>query len=648
VAFVPTRVSVALFFVMGAISAVAAQHPIFRASTDLVTVDATVLGRDGRPAIGLGPDDFVLSVDGRPRRLISAEFVTQEPTSPRDATLPSHHFTSNEGDNLGRQVIVAVDDMHIRRLEGRPAMAAAGRFLDRLDPMDRAAVTTLSRLGTLQFTRDRAALKRQLDVIVGATDPVRLLLNIGLAEALEIADGGRARLAEVVLRECGRSLATYTNPARAASDAGADRNDCPEQVEMESRAAAQHARTQARISLSALDALVETLRTLDGPKTIVLLSEGMVLDPRLVDVAELAAKAKDSRVAIYVLHMEAPITEAAEDRTSPTFLRDLQLRGDGLDRLAGATRGAVFRLVGSDPRPFDRIAAELSGYYLLAFEATTADRDGRVHRVSVKLARGGGELRARPAFRLPQVVPSPRSREQDLVTLLRGTRGASELPVRVATHTYGEPGTPRVRIVVTTEADASDGAAGNVLLGYVLTDAQGVIAASGAQASSGAREAFSTVIPAGAYTLRVAGIDPLGRRGLVQRSFAAALEKMGSVRMSDVMIAHATGSADGPLRPFVDRVADARVTAYVELYDEIAGLADVAVRFQITRADSSQSLIGLDATVQHREGGTFAVGRAIVDLGALSPGRYMARAEISRGGQRLGQVSRPFTYQPAP
>ena len=57
----------------------------------------------------------------------------------------------------------------------------------------------------------------------------------GMSEALEIADGGRARLADAVLRECGRALTEYVSTARAADDAAGARDACPEQVEQESR-----------------------------------------------------------------------------------------------------------------------------------------------------------------------------------------------------------------------------------------------------------------------------------------------------------------------------------------------------------------------------------------------------------------------------
>jgi VWFA-related protein len=640
---IPTRWLFALVL-MALVTRVAAQEVVFRTSVDLVTVDVTVVGRDGRPAGDLEPDDFVLKVDGRTRRVVSAQFVAQPAGGDRPRLLAARHFTSNEEADAGRLIVVAVDDAHIRRLEGRQALRAAGGFLDRLDPLDRVAVTSLSRVDVVQFTRDRTDLKRRLETFTGQTDPVFLQFNIGIAEAVEIADGGRARLAEVVLRECGRSLTDYINPARAADEAGAGRDACPERVEQEARAMSQHARTQARISLSALESLITALKSLPGPKTIVLLSEGMILDPRLVDVSNLAAAAKEARVAIYVLQMEVPIFEASQDRVSPTQVRDTHLRGDGLERLAGATRGAVFRLVGSDPAPFDRIADELSGYYLLAFEATDADRDGRVHRIDVSLTRRGGVVRARSAFRMPAVAPSPRGREEDLVRVLRGPITATELPVRVATYTYLEPGSDRVRVVVSAEIGAAAGAS-EVLLGYVLTDAGGVIVASGAHRAADGRHAFSAVVAPGAYTLRVGGLDLLGREGLVERPFAASVVSSSGLRVSDLILAPIPPQPAAALQPFVDRVWGCDVLAYLEIYaGSEQSLADARVTIGISAEGSDTAARTAAAELLQRENG-WAIARVNVSLGTLPAGRYVAHAHIVVPGRSPTQVARPFTYE---
>jgi VWFA-related protein len=617
------------------------QQPTFRSGVDLVTVDLTVLGRDGEPIDNLGPEDFQLAVDGHPRRVVSAQFVSQAAARTRAGSAAAAHFTSNQDADSGRIVVVGVDEAHIRRLEGRQALQAAGAFIDVLDPADHVSVVGLTRPGTLAFTRDRVALKRRLATLVGQTDPVFLQFNMGLSEALEIADGSRTRLADAVLRECGRALTEYVSLARAAEDGGAGRDGCPEQIEQESRAIAQHAHTQARISLSAIESMVRALEKIDGPKTLVLLSEGLIADPRRVDLQQLAAAAQAARVTIYVLQLEMPTFEAAQDRVSPTFTRDLQVRGDGLSRVAGAARGAVFRLVGNDQRPFERIARELSGYYLLAFEASDADRDGRTHRIHVSLARGGGELRSRTAFTLPSAAPSSRSRDERLVALLRSTSQATELPLRVATYTYVEPQSPKLRVVVSAEAESAT-AASPVLLGFVLVDERGVIAASASREVDKGRFAFSSVVPPGPYTLRVAAIDPLGRQGSVERVFTAGLVEGDGLRVSDLILAPPPGRASDPLEPIIDQVKGPTVVAYLELHTtDGQPLADARVNVGVAASDAGAPLSSVAAEVVRH--GTWATVRALVPTAWLLPGSYVMRADVIASNGAVSRVARPFT-----
>ena len=643
---VVTAVVIAVVLLTGLVP-LAGQQPTFRSGVDLVTVDATVLGRDGHPLDTLGPDDFRLEVDGRPRRVVSAQFVSQAPRGSRPPGPSPAHFSSNEDADAGRTVVVAVDEAHIRRLEGRPALRAAETFIDTLDAADRVAVIGLARLGALDFTRDRLALRRRLASLAGQADPVFQQFNVGLSEALEISEGSRARLADAVLRECGRALTEYVNLARAADDAGGGRDACPEQVEQESRAIAQHAHIQARISLSALEALIVTVKDIPGPKTIVLLSEGMVADPRRVDLAKIAAEAQAARVTIYALHLEVPTFEAAQDRVSPTFVRDLQVRGDGLARVTGAARGAVFRLVGSDPRPFQRIARELSGYYLLAFEPLEAERDGRAHRIKVSLARGGGELRARPGFTLPAAPASTSARDARLVALLRAPALSTELPVRVATYAYAEPTSTNVRVVVTTEAGFGDRVAPGARLGFVLVDAGGVIAATAVHDAADGRYSFSATVPAGGYTVRVGAIDALGRNGSVERPFEARVVAARGVRVSDLMLAPPPVAPRDPLQPRVDRIDRGAVVAYLEMLavpgEPLPDLVRVAVVAEAGGA--SQLVVTADLSRGEPAGslGTWAVARALLPTATLPPGRYVARADVSSAGILVTRVSRPFS-----
>jgi hypothetical protein len=370
----------------------------------------------------------------------------------------------------------------------------------------------------------------------------------------------------------------------------------------------------------------------------------MVVDPRLVDLADLAAKAHEARVSIHALQLDVPLFEAAQDRVSPTALRDVALRGDGLSQLAGASRGAVYRLIGSDAGPFRRIVSELSGYYLLAFEASERDHDGKPHRITVDVTPRGHLVRARSVFRLPREPATAVSREEELVSLLRRTRPAVELPVRVVTLTAPEPEAGRLRVVVSMEADSAPGSP-EVLMGYVLINAEGVIAASGAHDAVEGRYAFSAVVSEGRYTLRVAGIDDLRRTGLVERPFNAATLRAGNLRVSNLVLAPAA-PGQSALRPIVYRTSEDRMTAYVEvLADEDRTPPAMHVRFEVFGKNAATPLVVQTASGV-RADGRLMVARANLSLTGLAPGLYEARAVLVADGQPVGQVIRPFTYTP--
>ncbi len=619
-----------------------AQDAVFRSGVDLVTVDAAVIASDGHPVATLTAADFVLTVDGERRPVVSAQFVSEVAVGAQPERLPSLHFATNESADPRRTIVVAVDEAHIRRLEGRVAFGAASDFIDTLDARDRVAVTSLLRADVLQFTTDRPAARRRLAAFTGQGDPVFLQFNLGASEALEIADGSRARLADAVLRECGRALTEYLNPARAADDVSGVRDACPEQVEQESRAFAQYVRSQARLSLSALEALVSGLARIEGPKTLVLLSEGLIAEPREVDFSALATAAHQARVSIYALHMDTPTFEAVDRFVSPTRIRDQQLREDGLARLAGSARGAMFRLVGSDPAPFDRIRREITGYYLIGFEPTASDRDGRDHRIGVALATARGQVRARPSFRLPVVAASARAREEQVVALLRASETARDLPLRVATYTYAEPGTSNLRVVVSTEAEPAGGAR-DLVIGYVLVDGAGLIVSSGAHRLPSGRHAFSAVVPPGYYTLRAAAIDALGRRGSLARPFAAAVHVAPAFRISDLIVAPASADPEQPLEPIVERLHGPRAAVYVELYAEAGSrLEGVTARMEISAEDSAATALGGEAEIV-RQGEEWAIARSVLPVGTLVPGRYIARAIITTPGMALPiRLERPF------
>jgi hypothetical protein len=437
------------------------------------------------------------------------------------------------------------------------------------------------------------------------------------------------------LRECGAPLTTSENPQRIAENSGL-RDPCPTQVEQESRAVAQESRTESRQTLAALASLIARLASIEGPKTLVLVSEGLVAEPQLFDLAPLGAAAQAAHVTIYVLQLEVPYLEAADTRVSPSAQVDRQLRADGLSRLAGSARGALFHLVGADNYPFRRILRELSGYYLVAFEASSADRDGRTHRVDVSTRRRGVTLRARPAFAItgPATTSTP---DVQLVRLLRSARLATELPLRVATYAFRDSSGTGLRVVLGAETDLS--ASAGATIGFVLTDTNGVIVASGAALSEGGRFTLPATISPGEYVLKAGAVNGAGRQGSVEHRFEARLRSAGSVHVSDLMLAERSGRQAEPLRPAVLRPASIRLEAYLEIYapDDWKPAAG-AVVFDVIPAGETGAILTKPASIARGGDGRWIL-RAELPLGNLPRGSYTVAARIGSTGV---QIERPF------
>jgi VWFA-related protein len=96
-----------------------AQTPTFTSEVELVTVDAIVLGEDGRPVRGLTREDFALSEDGKPQEIMSFEAFDGAELAEAAAShsLPVASNTRARDDRSGAFVLL-VDDLGIdvRRL----------------------------------------------------------------------------------------------------------------------------------------------------------------------------------------------------------------------------------------------------------------------------------------------------------------------------------------------------------------------------------------------------------------------------------------------------------------------------------------------------------------------------------------------------
>ena len=161
--------------------------------------------------------------------------------------------------------------------------------------------------------------------------------------------------------------------------------------------AMQMARAFETSTHSLMMSLVEFLGALaavDGPKTLVFVRRVSYLHGHPPGPADVHDRGRAlSVVQVYT----DPAARRARSRKCPRdvsrpghYREDVELQLSGLQDLSVATGGNLLRLSGLTPEgAVARIERETSAYYLLGFEPTPGERDGKSHTIEVKVQRAG-------------------------------------------------------------------------------------------------------------------------------------------------------------------------------------------------------------------------------------------------------------------
>jgi VWFA-related protein len=612
----------------------------FRTGVDLVPVDVNVIDREGRPVDNLAAGDFVLTVDGRPRRIASAEFIKlggeSGPAPERHA-----HYSTNAAAAGGRLVMLVIDQGNISAGRGKYAVDAAVKFVKSLSPSDRVGLFAIPGAGPqINFTANHALVLTMLRNIVGQMSPDLGRQRVGIAEAAKLDRGDRFTLDQIVDREC------------PGAD-GLDRQLCVQDLQNEARTVYAEMRDRTRNSIVSLRFIMQRLAENPSPKTVVFISEGLVIDRDMSDLIWIGPLAEKGRVALYVLQMMPPPSDASAPRVSPTRTEDISLGEEGLSVMAGLARGSVFRVVASADYAFSRLSREISGYYLLSFEPESNDRDGQPHKIKIEVpGRKGIEIRARQEFRVDAV--SARSDEDAVAETLKAPLLATDIGLKLSTYVLREANTPRLRMVLAVDIDRSHNPSRSVALGYVVVDHTGRMVGNQyePQLDKPVRDGRQHYVGAvslekpGDYLLKLAVVDDEGKRGSVEHQIKAQLTSAGQVRVTELLIAENTGTASG-LTPAVaaDFTAD-ELSGYLELYsDSVEALQRTSVTLEVAENADARAIESVDARFNDANPDANPVRRTAegrMPIALLPPGDYVARAIVNIDGRKAGQVTRPF------
>lgn len=630
--------------------------PVFRAGVELLTLDVTAIDNStGRQVTDLASTDFVVEVDGDARQVASSEYVRSVDRlrvvgAPRQAAVRADetYFSSNsKGAPSGRLIVILVDQGNIRTGAARQVMSSAKKFVDTLEPEDRVAVIAVPGPGELvEFTIDHDKVREALLRIVGQADPVQVRFNLGVTEAMAVHLRSDTRLAlEVILRECGQ-VAGATDLER-----------CEREVEQDAAQIVSDMRKRTQDSISGMRSVLKSLGNVEGPKSVILVSEGLVFDSQGSETDDLASVAADSRASLDVLLLDVPQFEASQATrpTSPRQDRDLQV--SGLEMLAGAARGTLYRVNTTADFAFDRISRALDGYYLLGVESRADDRNGRRHRISVKATRRGVTIRSRRSF-LTSVSAKATTPVDAVTRALKSPLLINDLPLKVSTWTYKEPGTRMVRVLVAAEVErlaeqSLDYTAGMIFAmkdgrGYMPGVALKTLTIKDGDPGTAIFTAMLTVEP-GSYRLGLAMADSEGRVGSVARGVTAWQMDGPGLAMGDLLLGGVASGAGAPLTPAIEpSVSRGQMGALMEMYVDAQPAAGVEAILEILTDENSAPLATFPMHVGSGPTPEIVAASAQFSTTTLPPGRYLARGTARQDGKVQGHLLRPFRIVPEP
>jgi len=625
----------------------APQKPVFTSAVDVVSVDVTVVDKNGKPVEDLGKDDFTLAVDGQVRKIASAQFVPVKlETSGGPAPLPSSSlpdFSTNTVQS-GRLIGVVIDRGSIAPVRARDVLAAAARFVGRLDPGDKVALFTIPTGPSIDFTVNHQAIEAALKQIDGQGDFQHGTKNIGISEALTFERNNTFQMQQILIRECGD----------IEQAANSEVMMCYKLVKEEASIVATYAHERARNTMNGLRAILDRLGSSETPKTLVLVSESLVVDNERRILTGFGRAAAAAHVTLYSLKPEPSETSAAEARMAANPMRDRSLREEGLEYVSEVGGGEMFRVIADPDFAFARVASELSGYYLLSFEPQAGDRDGKTHGISVKVHRDGVSVRSRQEFGVG-LARVAKDEKQAITNLLQTAVPATGLALMVTSYVFQDPGSLKVRVLVAMDVDRPYDPKDKFAVGMVLVDEKGAAGASvfqpamspSPESPPGMQRYFATLLTdPGTYTLRVAVSDPAGLTGSVERNVRAYVRRLGPFRVSDLMIGEeARGTGASGIVPTVTAQTSADVLhGYLELFAEAPAEFDrTAVAIDVAPTADAPALETAPARLQAPDADSHsrAVGAAI-PINTLASGTYVARAVITVNGQRVGVMTRAF------
>jgi VWFA-related protein len=471
-----TRLLLTSLLILAASGGVLTQQPTFPSGVELVTVDVVVFDRQGKPVEGLTGEDFVIREDGQPQKVAAFEAVSLlQTTAPPSRRL---RVTTNDEqlDVAGRWFFVVFDDVHVTEISTPRAQETITNFIEQtLRPGDNVMIATSSGrstwIGTLP--EDRKELLAYAQSLQGQrrieTGPDR----IWDYEAMGITLGRDPQAMAQVARRYFENGLIIEAELRSAEVRENFKDLAPglQAIRIKARQTYDEARARLEVSLGMLERMANALEDARGRKTLLLFSDGFIVDTTLPVFRTLTQAAVNANVAVHFVDVRTPggyigqpgllggnaeVARAVQENDS-IALGLAQREEEGTRAVASDTGGSV--VTGTNLLPgLTRIAEQGRSYYLLGYSPVNKRRDGRFRKIDVTVSRRDVTVRSRGGYYEPTTErgvtrPSADKLNPAIRAALDSPFGTRGLPLRLTSYVFGAEKDGKVRTLLVSEAD---------------------------------------------------------------------------------------------------------------------------------------------------------------------------------------------------
>ena len=373
------------------------QQPPIRSGINFVRVDVIVSDGKGQPVGDLKAEDFSVSEDGKPQKVesfsvIKIDNITQATDRPMSSIRNDYDEEREAARPDIRLFVILLDDYHVRRGNAMGVRKPLFDFIqNQLGPADMVALMyPLTPVADIRFSRDKGALMGAIERFEGrkfdyrprnpfeeqyafypavTVERIRNQITMGALKAAAIRMGG--------LRE-GRKSVIWVSEGFTST--------LPPQLNDPVAAMpGLNNPARGRVTPDVANDRQEFYNTVD-------------LNSEMRDVFEIANRQNTS---IYPVDprglgaFEYDINEAVGQNTDR---RALNSSLDTLRVIADNTDGRAILNRNDLAVGMQQIIRDASAYYLLGYTSTQAPTDGKFHKIEVKVARRGVDVRARKGY----------------------------------------------------------------------------------------------------------------------------------------------------------------------------------------------------------------------------------------------------------